>query len=135
EALLRPAPARRGLRLPPDAPLGAGQGGAHPLLRRHLRGAHEEGAGPRPPARPGAVPPLPPLLRQEPVLQLPPRGPHARGPGPPVAGPGGEEGAPAAAHGHGHGKRRHRDTESGMISFSVSLWLCGVVAVVAVAVA
>ena len=55
---------------------------------RHLRGAHEEGAGPRLPHRRGAGPPLPPQLRQEPVLQLPAGGAHARGPRPAVVGAG-----------------------------------------------
>ena len=92
---VRPAPARRGLRLPPHAAGRVREGRAHPLLRRHLRRADEEGAGPRLPHRRGARPPLPPHLRQEPVLQRPARGPHAGRPHAPVVGAGGAQGAPA----------------------------------------
>ena len=54
------------------------EGRPHALVRRHLRRAHEEGAGPRLPHRRGAGAPLPPHLRQEPVLQLPAGGADAR---------------------------------------------------------
>ena len=74
---LRAAAARRRLRLPADAPERLREGAADALLRRHLRRADEEGAGPRLPDRRGAGAPLPPQLRQEPVLQLPARGAHA----------------------------------------------------------
>src|SRR5262249_15601499 len=100
---LRAAAARRGLRLPAHAPGGLPQGRPHPLLRRHLRGADEEGAGPRLPARRGPRAPLPPQLRQEPVLQLPARGQDARGPHAALAGAGRPQGAPEAAEGGGRG--------------------------------
>ena len=43
----------------------------HALLGRHLRGAHEEGAGPRLPHRRGARAPLPPHLRQSQFFNFP----------------------------------------------------------------
>ena len=93
------APARRGLRLPAHAPRRVREGGAHPLLGRHLRRAHEEGPGPRLPHRRGARAPLPPQLRQEPVLQLPAGGPHPRRPRPALDRSRGARGAPEAGGG------------------------------------
>src|SRR5262249_40350712 len=100
--LRAPAP-RRGLRLPAHAAGRLPQGRPHPLVRRHLRGAHEEGAGPRLPGRRGSRAPLPPQLRQEPVLQLHARGQDARGPHAALAGAGRPKGAPEAAEGGGRG--------------------------------
>src|SRR6185436_4661878 len=80
EARFRAAAARRRLRLPPDAAQRVRQGAADALVRRDLRRADEEGAGPRLQARRGSGAPLPQELRQEPVLQLPAGGAHAAGP-------------------------------------------------------
>src|SRR5205085_11651952 len=60
-----------------------------------------EGAGPRLPHRPGSGPPLPPHVRQEPVLQLPARGAHARGPRAPLVGARRAQGPPARGDGGG----------------------------------
>ena len=103
------AAARRGLRLPAHAPQRLREGPPHPLLRRHLRRAHEEGAGPRLPHRRGAGAPLPPQLRQEPVLQLPAGLPHPRRPRAALVGARRPQAAPPAGQrALGAGRPRER---------------------------
>src|SRR6185436_1390071 len=95
EGVLRAAAARRGLRLPADAQERVREGAPDARLGRDLRRAHEEGARPRLPHRRGPGASLPPHLRQEPVLQRPPRSQDAARPHEPVARAGAAPGAPA----------------------------------------